>query len=56
MRQLNGIYTQRYHRRHRAVEHLFQGRYKGHPNAEKRATCWKSVATWCSTRGRVSRK
>jgi REP element-mobilizing transposase RayT len=28
MRQLNGIYTQRYNRRHRAVGHLFQGRYK----------------------------
>ncbi len=28
MRQLNGIYTQRYHRRHRTVGHLFQGRYK----------------------------
>jgi len=28
MRQLNGIYTQRYNRRHRSVGHLFQGRYK----------------------------
>mgnify|MGYP002075353023 CR=1 FL=1 len=28
MRQLNGIYTQRYNRRHRTVGHLFQGRYK----------------------------
>lgn len=28
MRQLNGIYTQRYNRRHQAVGHLFQGRYK----------------------------
>lgn len=28
MRQLNGVYTQRYNRRHRAVGHLFQGRYK----------------------------
>jgi REP-associated tyrosine transposase len=27
-RQLNGIYTQRYNRRHRRVGHLFQGRYK----------------------------
>lgn len=27
MRQLNGIYTQRYNRRHRSVGHLFQGRY-----------------------------
>ena len=28
MRQLNGIYTQLYNRRHRTVGHLFQGRYK----------------------------
>lgn len=28
MRQLNGIYTQRYNRRHRTVGHVFQGRYK----------------------------
>lgn len=28
MRQLNGVYTQRFNRRHRKVGHLFQGRYK----------------------------
>lgn len=28
MRQLNGVYTQRYNRRHGQVGHLFQGRYK----------------------------
>lgn len=28
MRQLNGIYTQRFNRRHVQVGHLFQGRYK----------------------------
>ena len=28
MRQLNGVYTQRFHRRHRQVGHLFQGRFK----------------------------
>ena len=28
MRQLNGIYTQRYNRRHRNVGHIFQGRFK----------------------------
>lgn len=28
MRQLNGIYTQRYNRRHHCVGHVFQGRYK----------------------------
>lgn len=28
MRQLNGLYTQRFNRRHRMVGHLFQGRYK----------------------------
>ena len=29
MRQLNGVYTQLYNRRHRKVGHLFQGRFKG---------------------------
>jgi putative transposase len=29
MRQLNGLYTQRFNRRHRRVGHLFQGRFKG---------------------------
>lgn len=28
MRQLNGLYTQRYNERHQRVGHLFQGRYK----------------------------
>lgn len=28
MRQLNGIYTQRFNRRHRQVGHVFQGRFK----------------------------
>jgi len=28
MRQLNGVYTQDYNRRHRTIGHLFQGRYK----------------------------
>jgi len=28
MRQLNGVYTQAYNRRHRQAGHLFQGRYK----------------------------
>lgn len=28
MRQLNGVYTQRFNRRHRLSGHLFQGRYK----------------------------
>lgn len=28
MRQLNGIYTQRFNRRHRRVGHIFQGRFK----------------------------
>lgn len=28
MRQLNGLYTQNFNRRHRLVGHLFQGRYK----------------------------
>lgn len=28
MRQLNGLYTQRFNRRHQQVGHLFQGRYK----------------------------
>ncbi len=29
MRQLNGVYTQKFNRRHRKVGHLFQGRFKG---------------------------
>jgi REP element-mobilizing transposase RayT len=29
MRQLNGVYTQQFNRRHRLVGHLFQGRFKG---------------------------
>jgi REP element-mobilizing transposase RayT len=29
MRQLNGVYTQRFNRRHRLVGHLFQGRFTG---------------------------
>ncbi|WP_230412007.1 transposase [Undibacterium hunanense] len=28
MRQLNGLYTQRFNRRHKQVRHLIQGRYK----------------------------
>lgn len=28
MRQLNGVYTQRFNRRHHRVGHVFQGRYK----------------------------
>lgn len=28
MRQLNGVYTQRFNRRHRRVGHIFQGRFK----------------------------
>lgn len=28
MRQLNGVYTQRFNQRHRRVGHVFQGRYK----------------------------
>jgi AraC-like DNA-binding protein len=28
MRQLNGIYTQKYNRKHRKTGHVFQGRYK----------------------------
>ena len=28
MRQLNGLYTQLYNRRHQSVGHVFQGRYK----------------------------
>ena len=28
MRQINGIYTQRFNRRHERLGHLFQGRFK----------------------------
>jgi len=29
MRQLNGVYTQRFNRRHRWPGHVFQGRFQG---------------------------
>jgi len=29
MRQLNGVYTQAFNKRHRRVGHIFQGRFKG---------------------------
>jgi REP element-mobilizing transposase RayT len=29
MRQLNGVYTQAFNKRHRRVGHVFQGRFKG---------------------------
>ena len=29
MRQLNGVYTQKYNRSNRKVGHVFQGRFKG---------------------------
>ncbi len=29
MRQLNGVYSQGFNRRHRRVSHVFQGRFKG---------------------------
>jgi putative transposase len=28
MRQLNGVYTQRFNQQHQRVGHVFQGRYK----------------------------
>ncbi|MGB0468715.1 MAG: transposase, partial [Pontibacterium sp.] len=28
MRQLNGVYTQRFNRQHQRVGHVFQGRFK----------------------------
>ena len=49
MRQLNGIYTQVYNRRHRSVGHVFQGRTK--PSLfKRRATFWRFVATSSSIR------
>jgi REP-associated tyrosine transposase len=35
MRQLNGIYTQAFNRRHRRVVHLFQGRFKRDLGSER---------------------
>lgn len=29
MRQLNGVYTQKFNHLHKKVDHLYQGRYKG---------------------------
>ncbi len=44
MRQLNGVYTQRFNRRHRRVGHLFQGRYKS-------KSLWICLASaWLGTR------
>ncbi len=37
LRQLNGVYTQTLHRRHRRSGHLFQGRYNADPGRRRRA-------------------
>ncbi len=47
MRQLNGVYTQAFNRRHGRVGHLFQGRFKA--ILAKKATFLSSRATWFST-------
>src|SRR5574342_859448 len=49
MRQLNGIYTQSFNRRHKRVGHLFQGRFKA-ILVEKNLIFWSFAATSCLTR------
>jgi REP element-mobilizing transposase RayT len=52
MRQLNGVFTQHFNRRHGLVGHLFQGR----KDASRRSwssgmpICWSLPATSCSIR------
>jgi hypothetical protein len=45
MRQLNGIYTQRYNRAHHTVGYVLQGRFKS-ILIDKEFYCWRSVAMW----------
>jgi len=49
MRQLNGVYTQRYNRRHARVGHLFQGRYKA-ILVEKDSYLLELASQCCQTR------
>ena len=49
MRQLNGVYTQRFNRRHGWVGHVFQGRYRA-ILVERDSYLKGSHATWCSIR------
>jgi len=53
MRQLNGVYTQRFNRRQGLVGHLFQGRFKG---GSGRARCLSAgVVPLCSSESRARR-
>ena len=54
MRQLNGVYTQAFNKRHGRVGHIFQGRFKGF-SFRKTATFWRSAVMWCSTRSEQRR-
>jgi len=47
MRQLNGVYTQRFNRAHGRVGHVFQGRYKA-ILVERDSTCSNWRAMSCS--------
>ena len=49
MRQLNGIYTQAFNRRHRRVGHCFRADSRRFWWRRNR-TCWSFAATLCSTR------
>jgi putative transposase len=44
MRQLNGIYTQSFDRRHNRVGHLFQGRFKA-ILVKRKLICWSFAST-----------
>ena len=45
MRHLNGVYTQRFNRRHRRVGHVFQGRFKAILVDRATAICSSFAAT-----------
>jgi len=46
MRHLNGVYTQRFNRKHKRVGHVFQGRYKA-IIVQKKLTCLNLPDTSC---------
>ena len=51
MRQLNGVYTQRFNRQHEWCGHVLQGRF-GAQLVDGTLTCGRSAATLCSIRCR----
>jgi hypothetical protein len=45
MRQLNGVYTQAFNKRHGRVGHVFRGRFKA-VLVQKDTHFWRSAAMW----------